>query len=307
MLQRPDGKFLLQRRSASKDLFPNCWDNSAAGHVDAGEDYETAAKRELAEELGLTDVQLQEQGRYVNTGGWQGWKTNRFQRVYLGAISETPTNLEKGKVDEVRWFSLEEIRQLINDRPKDVSDGLAEVVQRFYTSLAPGEHEPVTVVDDQDNPISTASMPDARALGVIYRVVFVVAKNKKGQVLLQKRSPDLYLYPNCWDVTASGHVDGGRSYEEAAALELEEEVGLHGKKLKEVVHTYTDISLSRNIASRRYAKIYRIDLQETPKNIGAGEVTMVQWFTKQEIDALLAEHPEEIAEGLTLARAQGCL
>lgn len=44
---------LLQKRSHLKDRHPNVWDSSAAGHVDAGEDYDTAARRELKEELGI--------------------------------------------------------------------------------------------------------------------------------------------------------------------------------------------------------------------------------------------------------------
>ncbi len=49
---------LLQKRSAWKDKHPGAWDSSAAGHLDAGEDYETAARRELAEELGIEDATL---------------------------------------------------------------------------------------------------------------------------------------------------------------------------------------------------------------------------------------------------------
>ena len=48
------GELLLQLRSATKDQYPSCWTASASGHLDAGEDYETAARRELKEELGLT-------------------------------------------------------------------------------------------------------------------------------------------------------------------------------------------------------------------------------------------------------------
>ena len=47
------GELLLQRRTATKDQFPDCYTSSASGHVDAGEDYETAAIRELQEELQL--------------------------------------------------------------------------------------------------------------------------------------------------------------------------------------------------------------------------------------------------------------
>ena len=48
------GEVYLQKRSMVKDLSPGLWDSSCSGHVDAGEDYDTAAGRELGEELGLT-------------------------------------------------------------------------------------------------------------------------------------------------------------------------------------------------------------------------------------------------------------
>ena len=48
------GELFLQKRSEWKDRHPRVWDSSAAGHVDAGEDYDVAAQRELQEELGVT-------------------------------------------------------------------------------------------------------------------------------------------------------------------------------------------------------------------------------------------------------------
>ncbi len=47
------GEVYLQRRSAKKDTYPHRWTTACSGHVDAGEDYDTAAVRELQEELGL--------------------------------------------------------------------------------------------------------------------------------------------------------------------------------------------------------------------------------------------------------------
>ena len=47
-------ELLLQKRSAQKDSFPGLYDISAAGHLDPGEDFAAAARRELAEELGVT-------------------------------------------------------------------------------------------------------------------------------------------------------------------------------------------------------------------------------------------------------------
>lgn len=48
------GDILFQRRSPTKDTFPNLLDASVGGHVDQGTDYETTASKELSEETGLS-------------------------------------------------------------------------------------------------------------------------------------------------------------------------------------------------------------------------------------------------------------
>ena len=48
------GQLFLQKRAMTKDENPGYWDSSAAGHVNAGEDYRTSAHRELQEELGIS-------------------------------------------------------------------------------------------------------------------------------------------------------------------------------------------------------------------------------------------------------------
>lgn len=53
LLFTSDGRLLLQRRSATKDMFPGYFCASASGHVASGDDYVTTAHRELAEELGV--------------------------------------------------------------------------------------------------------------------------------------------------------------------------------------------------------------------------------------------------------------
>ena len=53
-----DGRLLVHRRADDKDLYPGWWDIAAGGVVGAGEDHDSAAARELAEELGVTGVAL---------------------------------------------------------------------------------------------------------------------------------------------------------------------------------------------------------------------------------------------------------
>jgi len=50
----PDGKVLLQQRGKNKDTHPLLWDVSVAGHIGAGEEVETAAIREIKEEIGFS-------------------------------------------------------------------------------------------------------------------------------------------------------------------------------------------------------------------------------------------------------------
>ena len=48
-----DGKFLIQKRAATKDYCPAYYDLVTGGVVSAGEDDDISAQRELNEELGL--------------------------------------------------------------------------------------------------------------------------------------------------------------------------------------------------------------------------------------------------------------
>lgn len=47
------GRIYVHRRTATKDVFPGLYDPSVGGVVTAGEDYDTAALREIDEELGI--------------------------------------------------------------------------------------------------------------------------------------------------------------------------------------------------------------------------------------------------------------
>ncbi len=132
MLEDDKGRVLLQHRVASKKLYPNCWDNSAAGHVDIGEDYQTAALRELEEEVGIKDHKLELIGSHSENHVWHGLKINRFVRVYKTKIDEVPSKLAADEVDEVRWFTVDEAKKFIKDHPDEITDGLEIVLRRYY-------------------------------------------------------------------------------------------------------------------------------------------------------------------------------
>jgi isopentenyldiphosphate isomerase len=132
MLDDGKGNVLLQHRSPTKDVYPNCWDNSAAGHVDAGETYEQAAYRELAEEIGVSDIVLHEVGHYKDARTWDGLRMNTFVRVYCATATGTPQGKEPGKIDDVRWFTRAAVKQLVLEQPPQATDGLIQVIKRYF-------------------------------------------------------------------------------------------------------------------------------------------------------------------------------
>ncbi|HVV66900.1 MAG TPA: NUDIX domain-containing protein [Candidatus Saccharimonadales bacterium] len=125
VIEDENGRFLLQKRSAAMSTFPGCWDTSAAGHVDFGETYSVAARREALEETGLADLSLKEIESY-RSESVQGEKIlNRFNKTYQSRIgSKRQFTPDPEEVEELRWFSKQEVADLINDHPDEVTDGL---------------------------------------------------------------------------------------------------------------------------------------------------------------------------------------
>ena len=60
-----EGALYLQRRAATKDVWPNAWDLSVGEHLQPGESFEQAAHRGLAEELSVYGVALTPLGDVV--------------------------------------------------------------------------------------------------------------------------------------------------------------------------------------------------------------------------------------------------
>jgi isopentenyldiphosphate isomerase len=133
MVEDEQGRVLLQKRTANMDLYPNCWDHSAAGHVDEGDTYDSAAQRELEEELGLHDMTLEAIAVYHTNGEYRGRILNRFNKLYRVRVpADVQVTIEPEEVSEVRWFSVGDIRTLITEHPEQVTDGLAYVMQEYY-------------------------------------------------------------------------------------------------------------------------------------------------------------------------------
>lgn len=133
MVEDKSGRILLQKRAAHRRLFPGRWDNSAAGHVDEGENYLQAAYREMEEEIGLLNVKLEEVSYFYTSFTFKDMKLNQFQRVYkTQTSSNTHLILEEDEVGEVKWFTREELKDLLK-HPDTLTVGLKETIKRLYS------------------------------------------------------------------------------------------------------------------------------------------------------------------------------
>jgi isopentenyldiphosphate isomerase len=157
--------------------------------------------------------------------------------------------------------------------------------------------EKIQVVDKDDKPTGGAAKPEVWKKGLVHRIVRIIVEDKKGRILLQKRSAKMQLYPSCWDQSAAGHVDEDESYETAAQRELFEELGINSNDLKEIGYYYWEGTFEWRKLNR-FNKVYKVVVNNTPKNLGAGEVTEVKWFTAQEAKDLVKNHPDHVTDGL---------
>ena len=100
------GRLFLQKRSTTKDVQPGKWDTSVGGHVDAGESYEAAAAREMAEELGVAGPVPEYLYRYRHTNDYESEMVSTFRVVWDGRIE-----LDREEIDEGRFWTSQEIAE----------------------------------------------------------------------------------------------------------------------------------------------------------------------------------------------------
>lgn len=99
------GELFLQKRSATKDIQPDMWDTSSAGHIDVGETPEQAVLREACEELGITRIKPSFITSYIIENNIERELSYCFYAVYDGAIS-----IDNDEVSDGRFWSLDEIK-----------------------------------------------------------------------------------------------------------------------------------------------------------------------------------------------------
>ncbi len=104
------GELFVHRRASSLQLYPGMYDVKMGGVVRAGESYEEAAKRELEEEAGIKNAELE----YLFSIKFRSDRNNNNRKVYRcvydGKIKLQPEELESG-----RFMTVDEAKKMMAD------------------------------------------------------------------------------------------------------------------------------------------------------------------------------------------------
>ena len=105
------GRLVVQRRAETKDVYPGWWDIGAGGVVTSGEDLAVAARRELAEELGV-DARPE----YVCVERFENDQAREICSVYR-LVHDGPFHPADGEAVEIRAVDPDEFADLAARAP----------------------------------------------------------------------------------------------------------------------------------------------------------------------------------------------
>lgn len=153
----------------------------------------------------------------------------------------------------------------------------------------------IIFVDENDEIIGSGTRREALEKGIIHRIVQIFLVNSKGELLIQKRAHTLSSSPGKWDSSSAGHVDEGEEYIEAAVREVEEEIGVKGIVLKELIKIRTEENLEIGTQKRfstLYTGVYDGDIK-----CNREEVSEVMWIQPKDLTMWMARQPKDFANG----------
>jgi len=146
------------------------------------------------------------------------------------------------------------------------------------------------VVNDRDEVIGERPRSEVHRLRLNHRAIHVLVYNRRGDVLLQKRSIRKDCFPGTWDSSASGHLDRGEAYDACAVRESREEIGLI---LADTPGRLFYLPAEPD-TGHEFLWVYRCE-SDGPFVLQASEVDRVEWFHPDVLTGWIERRPEDFA------------
>ena len=282
------GELLLQKRSKEKPLWPLFWANSCCSHPIKGGEIKKTAEKRLKEELGFTTCKLSFVGKLsyqacFEDRGCEKEITYVFNGQYDGLVEP-----DKKEVAEIKWISLSDLENEIKKQPLKYSPWLRKIMKKFENKLllipkreiTDNMEEFLVKVNSKDKIIGKVSRKIAHQNNkIIHKAVGLVVFDKKGRMLMQKRSKTKDLYPGIWTVSVSGHVGVGEKEEKAILREAKEEIGLQLNQ-KDIKFLSKDLIKS---VKETELMVHFYVIYEGPFKFNKQEIEKLAWFSSKEI------------------------
>lgn len=125
------GEILLAQRSFNKHPAhsPGKWGPAVAGTVEEDETYEENIKKEIEEELGVKTLDLKETEKKFRDTGVRRY----FVKIFTSVLDKPAEEfvIPKDEVEQVKWFSKDELRQWVEDKPEDFVTSMKEIFEEM--------------------------------------------------------------------------------------------------------------------------------------------------------------------------------
>lgn len=124
----PDGKLLVQKRSADRASAPSALDCSVSEHVLSGESFYEAAVRGLKEEMGVEGIPLKRLAKFRMN---YGVNDNEISELYEGAVDPAVVRFDPVEIESVHYFSMDELRAMMRDERAKFCGWFLEILEMY--------------------------------------------------------------------------------------------------------------------------------------------------------------------------------
>ncbi len=154
------------------------------------------------------------------------------------------------------------------------------------------DNELLILVDENDKEIGYMSKIDChRGEGILHRAFSIFIFNKRGDLLIQKRSGEKALWGGYWSNSVCSHPRKGESYGESTARRLHDELGISTEPVFKFRFQYQ--AKFRNIGSENELCSVYTATHNGPFHVNPTEISEIKFISPEELDREMTQSPDQ--------------